>query len=1602
MAVIPEQGSIHNAKAANAGVQLADIPRIDANKLIAADGGREKLAGLVKRKKSEEDEFQNTSDDAGVTTEEVAAAQDSPMLLAQAETAGAEAASSAAGGGAAGAGAASAGTAAGGAAGAEAAAGLAFSDATLGTIILAGTVGVAAAAGGGGAAAAAAPSVGFVLSGVIALGQVTDNTGLTIEAFKADGTALAVSSSVVNANGTFTIHVTEDYTGPVLIRLIDTNAGVNYNDEGTGAASDIATDLRTVVNVSGSNNAVINVAITPLTELAVRELLGDGGGDLGTSGTDLTGVTTTQVTAANDSIKTAFGLTGDIVTTTPVTVDAAGFGTATAAQQVYGHVLAAIAGMETSQAQSTGTVLNTLSQNLTGSVLGQAAVDQLLAGAAVVDGVAGNAGGTTTALTAVIGTNISGIAISADTGTAGDFITQTAVQTITATLDVALSGTKLWGSVDNGTTWTDISGFVAATTLTWTGVTLAAGDNVVKLAVTASTLGVGTVPPFTGATADLVAGTKISMQTVALDTTAPAFAVSAPTFAENLTGVAYAPAVTDAHLVTYTLGGTDAASFTIDPNSGKVSFINSPNFEAPTDLAGAGSVAGDNFYNITVTATDGAGNVTANPVTIEVTGVNEAPTLTSGAAANFAENGAGTVYTAAATDPDAGATLTYALAGTDAALFNINATTGAVTFAAAPNFEAPTDAGADNVYNITVTASDGTNTTAAQAVVITVTNVNETPTLTSLAAASFAENGTGTVYTATATDPDAGAVLTYALGGTDAASFDINATTGAVTFKVANTPNREAPTDLAGAGSIAGDNIYDITVTASDGTITTAPQAVAITVTNVNEAPTVVTQNAPATMTLAVNQAITTNNDVSAMFADVDSAILTYSATGLPTGVTLNPTTGLITGTPTATVTAASVVITASDGALSVSHTIAVSVVTAPVISGITANVAQATSGNGLTFTATLSEAVAVTGTPTLTLDVGGTAMTATYSGGTGTNTLTFTATAPATGTDSTVTVSAITLGGGATVIGNTTGQPLVTTTVGQVISSFVVDNSAPVFTSATAVNAAENQTAAYTAAVTDATAVSYGLGTTGDNTLFTISNAGVVTFNANATPNFEVPGDTGTPDNVYNITVTAMDALGHATNQNVAITVTNVNEAPALTSGATSAQTLPVNQAFSSNVSGLFADPDAATTLTYSATGLPTGVTINATTGVISGTPATTGTVPIVITASDGTLTVDHTVTVTVVTAPTLASTIDNVTNFDVTSNIVLTSSPNVTAVAGKYIHIINDANDANVSVVATLVPSTTTPNAVGDTIELMLSGASLATPLTHVLTAGDLAAGSYTFIVPSSASDTLGFNSPTVTTTGAGTITAQTQPFHIGFHGEATINTQDILVTDATQVTIDSVNNTITINPGFDLDLANNYHITVDAGAFASGGVASIAVTDAAAMNFSTVTPAEGVPVGNAASQAMNAAGTLVSSYSWMDIQGIGAPSSPTGTVKNLSTGNIAMVFKDYDTTTVAGGAFDGIGAPDFYVSATNFGAGDLLYVDNQLNTQANSLASTSFFNDTPANAVTQISFGTGVGGLGGLVEVTPVGGTTPSFLTAAELQTLLAVSYMPIISA
>ncbi|MGB5539518.1 MAG: DUF2341 domain-containing protein [Gammaproteobacteria bacterium] len=110
--------------------------------------------------------------------------------------------------------------------------------------------------------------------------------------------------------------------------------------------------------------------------------------------------------------------------------------------------------------------------------------------------------------------------------------------------------------------------------------------------------------------------------------------------------------------------------------------------------------------------------------TLNIIAVNDDPVITSdggGATANInvAENTlAVTTVTSSDVDLD---TPSYSISGgADAAQFTINSGTGALSFVSAPDFENPTDAGADNVYTVTVQVSDGNGGIDAQSITINV------------------------------------------------------------------------------------------------------------------------------------------------------------------------------------------------------------------------------------------------------------------------------------------------------------------------------------------------------------------------------------------------------------------------------------------------------------------------------------------------------------------------------------------------------------------------------------------------------------------------------------------------------------------------------------------------------------------------------------------------------------------------------------------------------------------------------------------------------------------------------------------------------------------
>ena len=126
-------------------------------------------------------------------------------------------------------------------------------------------------------------------------------------------------------------------------------------------------------------------------------------------------------------------------------------------------------------------------------------------------------------------------------------------------------------------------------------------------------------------------------------------------------------------------------------------------------------------YTYTVTDADGDTDTATFTITITAdTPVNQPPAVTGPSARAYAENATTAVATYTARDPEHDS-ITWSVTGADRDTVSISAA-GELTFTTPPDYEAPTDADADNVYRVTVEASDGTNTTTLD-VTVTVTDV---------------------------------------------------------------------------------------------------------------------------------------------------------------------------------------------------------------------------------------------------------------------------------------------------------------------------------------------------------------------------------------------------------------------------------------------------------------------------------------------------------------------------------------------------------------------------------------------------------------------------------------------------------------------------------------------------------------------------------------------------------------------------------------------------------------------------------------------------------------------------------------------------------------
>ena len=224
---------------------------------------------------------------------------------------------------------------------------------------------------------------------------------------------------------------------------------------------------------------------------------------------------------------------------------------------------------------------------------------------------------------------------------------------------------------------------------------------------------------------------------------------------------------------------TDDDLFDIDRASGQITVSSAVTPNDPLDSEEAIATE-QQPYIVLVTATDPSGLTSSVDVTIMLTPVMEAPEILDADATNNAnltersvpEHKATTsVSSYEATDDETANDdeLKWSLSGSDEDMFvlceqaaiatacgNVNAfrsSSNVVHLRIKPSdYEQPADSGRNNVYNVTVTATDSDMMTVPRDVTVTVTNVEEPGTVT----LSNRQPEVGTPITATLTDPDRG------------------------------------------------------------------------------------------------------------------------------------------------------------------------------------------------------------------------------------------------------------------------------------------------------------------------------------------------------------------------------------------------------------------------------------------------------------------------------------------------------------------------------------------------------------------------------------------------------------------------------------------------------------------------------------------------------------------------------------------------------------------------------------------------------------------------------------------------------------------------------
>ena len=343
--------------------------------------------------------------------------------------------------------------------------------------------------------------------------------------------------------------------------------------------------------------------------------------------------------------------------------------------------------------------------------------------------------------------------------------------------------------------------------------------------------------------------------------TPPVLATIGNKTVDELTTLTFTASASDvdlpANTLTYSLAGDVPIGATIDASSGVFTWT-------PTEAQGPGT------YTFDVVVSDGEAT-DSETIIVTVNEVNVAPVLA--AIGNKTVDELTTLtFTASATDADLPAdTLTYSLAGNVPTGASIGASTGIFTWT-------PTEAQGPGTYTFNVVVSDG-EATDSETISVTVNEVNTPPVLATIGNKTVDELTTLT-FTASASDTDLPAnTFAYSLSGDVPTGATIEASTGVFTW---------TPTEAQGSGT------YTFDVVVSDGEATDS-ETITVTVLEVNAAPVL----GPIGDKM-IGEGIALTFTASATDSDVPVDTLTYSLAGnVPTGASIDGSTGLFTWTPT-------------------------------------------------------------------------------------------------------------------------------------------------------------------------------------------------------------------------------------------------------------------------------------------------------------------------------------------------------------------------------------------------------------------------------------------------------------------------------------------------------------------------------------------------------------------------------------------------------------------------------------------------------------------------------------------------------------------------------